>query len=102
MRKHRYTVEFRIFGKMLDPASISRELELQPCQVRAQGTIRSDEKPSLAVWAYSGTREGVTEWDALEDGLTHVLDNLWAHRQRIAKYKASGHSLIWWCGHFQE
>jgi hypothetical protein len=30
----------------------------------------------------------------------HVLESLWPHRDKIAKYAATS-KLVWWCGHFQ-
>jgi hypothetical protein len=44
MSVHVYTVEFRIFREKLDPAVMTSELGLQPCQVRRQGDLRSDGK----------------------------------------------------------
>ena len=99
MSGHKYTVEFRIFSKTLDPAEITRELGLQPCQVRIEGTTRSDGKLMQGMWAYDAGA-GHTEWDSLGDGLAFVLDSLWPYRDTIARYKTSG-KLVWWCGHFQ-
>lgn len=51
------------------------------------------------MWAYDGG-EGSQEWESLEDGITFILDKLWAHRDTISKYRANA-ELIWWCGNFQ-
>jgi hypothetical protein len=52
------------------------------------------------MWTYNGPPGSPTEWDSLEEGLRHVLENLWPHRDKIATYHA-GSKLMWWCGHFQ-
>jgi hypothetical protein len=101
---HRYTVEFRVFSETLDPATITRELGLQPCQVRIHGTPRFGGKSTFTgMWAFNGTDEsaGKTEWTSLEEGLAYVLGRLWPLRETIEKYAANA-DLIWWCGHFQD
>ena len=107
---HDYTVEFRIFSEILDPAMITKELGLQPCQVRIHGSPRFSGKSIggrdstfTGMWAFNGVDEyggGRTEWDSLEEGLTYILDRLWPLRETIAQYSANA-ELIWWCGHFQ-
>jgi hypothetical protein len=100
---HHYTVEFRIFSDVIDPATITRELDLHPCQVRVLGSRRADGKIFTGMWAFNGiTEEGpqAPEWDSLEDGLVHLLEILWSRREAIAQYAANA-ELIWWCGHFQ-
>src|SRR5580765_5187584 len=99
MTGRKYTVEFRIFSNTLDPAEISKDLGLQPCQVRMKDTLRADGKLCEAMWAYDGGR-GSTDWDSLSDGLSFLLEILWPHRELIAKYRMSG-KLVWWCGNFQ-
>jgi Domain of unknown function (DUF4279) len=99
MSGHDYTVEFRIFSETLDPDKITRELGLQPCQIRIPGVPGLRKGPQQGMWAYDGG-EGHTSWKALADGLTFVLDKLWSHRDAIAKYKTAG-KLVWWCGNFQ-
>ena len=99
MAGHKYSVEFRVFSETLDPAQISRELGLQPCQMRMKGQ-RVGRKPNKeGMWAYNGGRESA-EWDSLSEGLSFVLKKLWPHRKTIAGYGANG-KFIWWCGHFQ-
>jgi len=101
---HEYTVEFRIYSETLDPDVITRELGLQPCQVRIQGSLRSGGKSThTGMWGFDGTDEetaGNKNWDSLEEGLAYVMDKLWPVREKIAKYAGNGES-IWWCGHFQ-
>jgi Domain of unknown function (DUF4279) len=96
MKGHRYTVEFRVFSRSLDPEEITQELGLQPCQIRVEGTPRFDGR---RMWAYDGG-VGSIDWDSLEKGLAFVLEKLSPHYQTISRYKTSG-ELIWWCGHFQ-
>ena len=100
---HRYEVEFRIFSETLDPTVITRELGLDPCQVRIHGSRRSDGKTFIGMWAFDGSKDDTTQrsvWTSLEEGLSYVLDDLWPRRNIIAGY-ASNAELIWWCGHFQ-
>jgi len=99
MSGHDYTVEFRIYSKTLDPAAITRELGLQPCQIGIEGAPGLGNRPQQGMWAYDGG-EGRATWESLADGLTLVLDKLWPHREAIAKYKTGG-KLVWWCGNFQ-
>jgi hypothetical protein len=99
---HEYTVEFRIFSATLDPAEITRELGLQPCQVKFEGTpaLGSTRGRLLeGMWAYDGGDERI-DWQSLSDGLTFMLDKLWPHREAIARYETRG-ELIFWCGNFQ-
>src|SRR5579862_4233476 len=98
---HFYTVEFRILGRELDPARITRELGLQPSQIRVPGTLRADGRSLDAMWAYHGAdTDHPLEWGSLEQGLSHVLEKLWPHRETIRLYGARA-ELIWWCGHYQ-
>lgn len=96
---HEYTIEFRIFSRTLDPDLITRELGLQPCQIRKEGTIGLGDRIQRGMWAFDGG-EGSTEWESLEDGITFVLEKLWPRREAIVNYKASA-ELVWWCGNFQ-
>jgi len=101
MSGHVYTVEFRICSEKLNPAVITSELGLQPCQVRRQGELRSDGKVFIGMWAYNGygNWDG-PDWDSLEEGLTFLLDKLWPVREIVAGYRSDA-KLVWWCGHFQ-
>ncbi len=100
---HRYTVEFRIFGETVDPDTITNELDLVPCQVRADASRRADGKVFKGMWGFDGDRNDGSwqhDWSSLEDGLTYLLDKLWSKRKALEKYAAHG-QLVWWCGHFQ-
>jgi len=100
MDHHQYTVEFRIFGNTLDPGLITRELGLEPCQVRTPGGSRFEGRTDRGMWAYNGPPDAPVEWRSLEEGLTFVLGTLWPYRQQVAQFATSA-ELIWWCGHFQ-
>lgn len=98
MKQHEYSVELRIFG--LEPALITRDLGLRPCQIRSEGTERFRGRIDPNMWAYNGTDDREVFWDSFEEGLDFVLNKLWAHRKTIANYEEAGARLIWWCGHF--
>jgi hypothetical protein len=100
MSNHKYTVEFRIWGDTLDPTEIERELGLEACQTRMAGVSRFAGRIDKGLWAYNGPPGSPEDWSSLEDGLRHVLEHLWPHRERIAKYAETA-MLVWWCGHFQ-
>src|ERR1700757_1599516 len=101
MTNHKYTVELRIWGDTLDSDEVSRDLGLQPCQTRKAGMTRFPGRTDrVGMWAYSGPPGSPTEWASLEEALRHVIDHLWPHREKLAKYAAMS-NLVWWCGHFQ-
>ena len=99
---HEYTVELRITGAELVPATITQALGLEPSLVRQVGERRSEEKAwHQAVWAYNGfSADTPKSWVSLEDGLTFLLDRLEPVRSEIDKYKRK-YDAVWWCGHFQ-
>lgn len=99
MKNHEYTVEFRVWGTAIEPDLITRELGLQPCQVRISGTSRF-RRVDLGMWSYDGGERDNPYWESLEEGLEFVLTKLWPHREAIARYESRG-EIIWWCGHFQ-
>jgi len=100
MTNHQYSVEFRIWGDTLDAEAVSRDLGLQPCQTRTAGASRFPGRIDRGMWAYNGPSGSPTEWTSLEEGLRHLSQHLWPHREKLAKYAASS-ELVWWCGHFQ-
>ena len=99
---HEYTVEFRLSGAELVPATITQALGLEPSLVRHVGERRGAGKVwDQALWGYNGFPAGTPKsWASLEDGLTFLLDRLEPLRSEIDKYKRT-YSLIFWCGHFQ-
>ena len=98
MKNHRYTVELRVYGASLDPAAVTRETGLAPCQTRLPGEQAHGRTYEKGLWAYDAGHPD--DWDSLEDGLAFVLDSVEAKTDLFAKY-ATTHGLIWWCGHFQ-
>jgi hypothetical protein len=101
---HTYSVQFRIFGKDLDPDEITQRLGIQPNQVRIAGERRGEKQVwPESMWSYDGaklTADAVPEWTSLEDGLRHVLEILLPKKNLIQEY-AQTHEVVWWCGHFQ-
>jgi hypothetical protein len=98
LKRHRYTVELRVWGKTLDPDAITRETGLQPCQTRRAGERLGSRTYTSGMWAFDG--HGPSDWDSLEEGLAFVLDRLATAENLFAKYGAEYH-VGWWCGHFQ-
>jgi hypothetical protein len=99
---HEYTVELRIHGTDLVPATITQELTLEPCLVREVGEFRGGGTVwDKALWAYSGFPAGHSKyWSSLEDGLKFILDRMEPFQIQIDNYKQK-YELVWWCGHFQ-
>jgi hypothetical protein len=96
---HTYSVQFRIFGKDLDPDAATRHLGLTPNLIRRAGEAFGKKVWDKAMWSYEGTT-APSEWPSLDDGLAHVLDHLEPKKDLIQTYAATC-DLIWWCGHFQ-
>src|SRR5215469_587825 len=98
----RYTVEFRIYGKALDPDAITELLALKPYQVVHPGSPRGSRIVEEAMWAFNGSEDGApdsSEWTTLEEGLRSVLEKLWSRRELINQYNGTAKK-IWWCGQF--
>lgn len=97
MRRNEYTVEFRMYSESLNPHDITRELGLEPYQVRTHGSIGPGGRLQIGMWAYNGGHDSVF-WESLTEGLTFVLDKLWPHRDFIKSRRDT--QTIWWCEHF--
>ncbi len=99
---HEYTVELRISGADLVPATITQALGLEPSIVRQVGEHRGAGKVwDKALWGYNGFPSPPhNSWVSLEDGLNFVLSRLEPFRGQLDCYKQD-HDVIWWCGHFQ-
>src|SRR5256885_14776207 len=97
-----FTVEFRIYGRDLDPAEITATLGIVPSLKRKVGEHR-DEATNWeeAMWSYGGSSEtaGVVLWPSLEEGLQFVLEKLWPSKDLLENYKQK-YEMILWCGHF--
>ncbi len=99
-KAHTYTVEFRIWGKELDPDQITREVGLEPCQIRRAGAPASKTRTHpRGLWAFDGGASAY-EFTSLEDAFVFVLDRLGPLEQLIPKYLTM-YDVMWWCGHFQ-
>ncbi|MFZ6719385.1 hypothetical protein [Undibacterium sp. Ji49W] len=96
---HKYTVAFRIEGRFLVPSEVSDILGLQPSHVWVHP---SDENYNgrNSLWSYGGSTPQI-EWDSLEDGLLHVLGDLFIKKDLI-DFKFAECKKYWWCGHFQQ
>ena len=99
---HEYTVELRIRGAELVPATVTQTLRLEPSSVREVGERKAEGKVwSEALWGYNGFPSDTPNyWASLEDGLTFLLDRLEPLRIEIYNYKEK-YDAVWWCGHFQ-
>jgi Domain of unknown function (DUF4279) len=98
----RFTVEFRIYGKVLDPDAVTELLALDPCQVALPGSRRGSRIVEEAMWAFNGSEDGEAgspEWATVEEGLRSVLEKLWSRRDLITQYNGASRK-IWWCGLF--
>jgi hypothetical protein len=98
---HKYTVQFRIEGRLLVPSDVTKNLGLNPCQVRLAN--EQSKRRKKALWAYDGSvvdSAQCKEWDSLEDGLVSVLGDLALVRDRIMTDYGQ-FDMCWWCGHFQ-
>ena len=96
---HRYSVEFRLYGKQLDPHRITGELGLQPSRTRVAGERLGHKVFDEGMWGFNGGDD--YDWTSLEQGLRFVLDRLAGKEVVLAKLRVD-HRAVWWCGHFQE
>jgi hypothetical protein len=101
---HSYSVQFRISGTNLVPTDISRELGLNPNQIRIAGEDRKEGRTwDTSLWSYDGSRDegaAVKEWESLELGLQYLLAELLPKMEIIRSYIGK-YDVCWWCGHFQ-
>jgi hypothetical protein len=99
---HEYTVELRISGTELVPATITQALNLEPSCIHEVGERKAEGKVwSQALWGYNGFGSGTpNSWASFEDGLNFILDRLEPFRIQIDSYKQK-YDVVWWCGHFQ-
>ena len=99
---HEHSVEFRISGAALVPATVTTALKLEPSLVREVGERRGATRVwDKALWAYDGfAGQHSNCWSSLEDGFHFLLDKLEPLKTRIEEYKQD-HDVFFWCGHFQ-
>jgi hypothetical protein len=97
---HTYTVALRIESKTLDTAQITRDLSVSPSQTRAVGERRDDRTVwEKGLWEYQVSKNGRSDWDSLENGLTALLQIFSPHSRSLHLYIQS-HDVYIWCGHF--
>jgi hypothetical protein len=100
----RFTVEFRIYGKALEPSALTELLALKPCQVVQAGSRRGSrivtKRCGRSMERRMARSAGNPEWSTLEEGLKSVLKKLRSRRELITQYNGASRK-IWWCGQFR-
>jgi hypothetical protein len=87
---HEYTVELRIYGKQLDPAAVTDDLDLQPKEVRRMGEERGEAtRWEESMWSYDGSPQGenAKSWSSLDEALVFVVQKLWPVRNKLEEYR---------------
>jgi len=99
---HSYTVELRFTGDNLDPAELTRRLNLQAHNTLSASDAAAPERKRRPFWAYNGHCEDgfQPQWHSLEAGLSLLLRHLIPRRAAVIDVSKSFEG-IWWCGHFQ-
>lgn len=99
---HTYTVELRFIDPQLEPADISRRLNLIASAELSPGEGLTGMRRRHPFWAYNGKGEVgfQSEWESLEAGLQFLLGCLRSRKSEIVTI-AQEFRAIWWCGHFQ-
>lgn len=97
---HRYTIEFRIAGQNLRPEDVTRELGINPTQVRHKGDRRGERSTwSENMWSVEVFPSESDSWYSLADGLQALFNLINPLKDRILSYSADNQLCIW-CGHF--
>lgn len=102
LASHTYTVELRFMGSQLEPADISRRLNLVASTELSLAESQVGARRRQPFWSYNGQGEiGFhSEWKSLDEGLQFLLGCLRSRKTEIAAL-ALEYRAIWWCGHFQ-
>lgn len=102
LASHTYTVELRFMGPTLEPADISRRLNLVASTELSLAGSQAGTRRRQPFWAYNGQGEvGFhSEWKSLDEGLQFLLGCLHSRKPEIAAL-ALEFRAVWWCGHFQ-
>lgn len=89
-------------GPQLDPADISRRLNLVASTELSLAESQVGARRRQPYWAYNGYGEiGFnSEWASLDEGMRFLLGCLRSRKPEIAVL-ALEFRAIWWCGHFQ-
>jgi hypothetical protein len=97
---HSYTVALRIWSPELDPAQITKEVDIAPTQIRAAGEHRGENRVwREAMWELEVRPEGKSDWESLETGLAALL-KIVVPRTKAFQKNVRKHAACIWCGHF--
>lgn len=99
-----YTVEFRIYGDVLDFDQISGNLGLVSTNLQTKGErVSSSKKFKKSMWGYFQKEKGKgsKEWPSLEDGIQSLLEELVPLKEKIRAYQKQNKTVLW-CGHFHD
>lgn len=98
---HEYTVEFRIYGKELNPSDVTKDLALTPSLIQEIDHKLGTKRVEQSLWAFNGYKDDEAKiWGSLDKGLEFLLKKLIPLKSKIDIYK-SKYDLVLWCGHFQ-
>ena len=97
---HEYAVELRIVASHLELDQITRELGLNPTQVRKKGGRRGPNRVwTEDMWSFEVFPSEGKSWPSLDAGLTALIRLLLPRKECLRSY-ASPMSVCLWCGHF--
>jgi hypothetical protein len=101
---HTYSVEFRIEGYEVVPATVTAQMRLHPTYTREVGEpCGKSRKYEKGLWSYEVVdiaSNTPRRWHSLEEGLLHVIERLQPAHSLIRAYSEK-FDVYWWCGHFQ-
>ena len=98
---HEYTVEFRIYGKELNPSDVTKDLALTPSLIQEIDHKLGTKRVEQSLWAFNAYKDDEAKiWGSLDKGLEFLLKKLIPLKSKIDIYK-SKYDLVLWCGHFQ-
>jgi hypothetical protein len=99
---HRYTIDLRIYGEILDRGRITKLLGVEPTMFQMIGDRKgAAARFSKSLWAYAGNLDDsgqIREWACVGDGVKHIMANI--SRKGLGEVVKENNA-IWWCGHFQ-
>jgi len=101
---HSYLVSLRISGKAFDPSDVTKDLSIEPTQVRIAGEPRPGGKSvwEESMWEYEARpTTGEIEWLTLEAGLRELLSSFSNCVEKLRVYQRLNEVCIF-CGHFSD
>jgi|SRR5215470_7088460 len=101
---HSYLVSLRISGPLLNPRDVSRDLGIEPTQVRIAGQPRPESKSlwTESMWEYAARpTTGQDEWHSLEEGLAAIFLRFSGCIEKQRDYQNSCDVCLF-CGHFSD